>query len=406
MSERVVVTGMAGLCPLGMDWPTVKSGLQSLKSAIKVFDDWGKVKGLSTRLGAPVEGFSIPSNYPRKKIRSMGRVSLLAARATELAIENSGLTQDEISNPRTGLVYGSTYPSPAETGQVASRLIGGSMEGLSGSEYLKTMSHTCVINLGQFFHILGRVIPVCSACTSGSQSIGVAYEAIKYGNQSVMLAGGADELHFAAAAVFNIMFATSTRNHEPTKTPRPFDINRDGLVVGEGASTLVLESLSHAKKRDANILGELIGFASCCDGEHVVSPSANGMKQVMSLALENAQISAGQVGYINAHATGTKVGDIAESLAMSACLGNQTPISSLKSYMGHTLGACGALEAWICLHCLNEGWLPPTINLDQIDPDCAPLNYLTKITEKQVDIIMSNNFAFGGINTSLMFKKF
>ena len=406
MSERVVVTGMAGLCPLGMDWPTVKSGLQSLKSAIKVFDDWGKVKGLSTRLGAPVEGFSIPSNYPRKKIRSMGRVSLLAVRATELAIENSGLTQDEISNPRTGLVYGSTYPSPAEMGQVASRLIGGSMEGLSGSEYLKTMSHTCVINLGQFFHILGRVIPVCSACTSGSQSIGVAYEAIKYGNQSVMLAGGADELHFAAAAVFNIMFATSTRNDEPTKTPRPFDINRDGLVVGEGASTLVLESLSHAKKRDANILGELIGFASCCDGEHVVSPSANGMKQVMSLALENAQISAGQVGYINAHATGTKVGDIAESLAMSACLGNQTPISSLKSYMGHTLGACGALEAWICLHCLNEGWLPPTINLDQIDPDCAPLNYLTKITEKQVDIIMSNNFAFGGINTSLMFKKF
>jgi len=406
MSERVVVTGMAGICPLGMDWPTVKSGLQSLKSAIKVFDDWGKVKGLSTRLGAPVEGFSIPSNYPRKKIRSMGRVSLLAARATELAIENSGLTQDEISNPRTGLVYGSTYPSPAEMGQVASRLIGGSMEGLSGSEYLKTMSHTCVINLGQFFHILGRVIPVCSACTSGSQSIGVAYEAIKYGNQSVMLAGGADELHFAAAAVFNIMFATSTRNDEPTKTPRPFDINRDGLVVGEGASTLVLESLSHAKKRDANILGELIGFASCCDGEHVVSPSANGMKQVMSLALENAQISAGQVGYINAHATGTKVGDIAESLAMSACLGNQTPISSLKSYMGHTLGACGALEAWICLHCLNEGWLPPTINLDQIDPDCAPLNYLTKITEKQVDIIMSNNFAFGGINTSLMFKKF
>ncbi|HIF59707.1 MAG TPA: beta-ketoacyl-ACP synthase [Rhodospirillales bacterium] len=406
MSERVVVTGMAGLCPLGMDWPTVKSGLQSLKSAIKVFDDWGKVKGLSTRLGAPVEGFSIPSNYPRKKIRSMGRVSLLAARATELAIENSGLTQDEISNPRTGLVYGSTYPSPAEMGQVASRLIGGSMEGLSGSEYLKTMSHTCVINLGQFFHILGRVIPVCSACTSGSQSIGVAYEAIKYGNQSVMLAGGADELHFAAAAVFNIMFATSTRNNEPTKTPRPFDINRDGLVVGEGASTLVLESLSHAKKRDANILGELIGFASCCDGEHVVSPSANGMKQVMSLALENAQISAGQVGYINAHATGTKAGDIAESLAMSACLGNQTPISSLKSYMGHTLGACGALEAWICLHCLNEGWLPPTINLDQIDPDCAPLNYLTKITEKQVDIIMSNNFAFGGINTSLMFKKF
>ena len=187
MSERVVVTGMAGLCPLGMDWPTVKSGLQSLKSAIKVFDDWGKVKGLSTRLGAPVEGFSIPSNYPRKKIRSMGRVSLLAARATELAIENSGLTQDEISNPRTGLVYGSTYPSPAEMGQVASRLIGGSMEGLSGSEYLKTMSHTCVINLGQFFHILGRVIPVCSACTSGSQSIGVAYEAIKYGNQKKVI---------------------------------------------------------------------------------------------------------------------------------------------------------------------------------------------------------------------------
>jgi len=321
----------------------------------------------------------------------MGRVSLLAARATELAIDNSGLIQDDISNPKTGLVYGSTTASPPAIGQFATQLYSGSTDGLHGSEYLKTMSHTCVINLAQFFQITGRVLPVCS---------------VKYGKQSVMLAGGADELHFAAAAVFNIMFATSTRNHEPNKTPRPFDLHRDGLVVGEGASTLVLESLSHARKRDANILGELIGFASSCDGEHIVSPSAKGMKQVMSLALENAQISADQVGYINAHATGTTVGDKAESLATNACLGNRVPISSLKSYMGHTLGACGALEAWICLHCLNEGWLPPTINLDQIDPDCAPLNYLTKVTEKQVDIIMSNNFAFGGINTSLMFKKF
>ena len=194
-------------------------------------------------------------------------------------------------------------------------------------------------------------------------------------------------------------------NDTPHLTPRPFDVHRDGLVVGEGAATLILESLPHAQQRGANILAEIVGFATNCEGSHVVTPSPEGMESVMRQALTDAGLAPGQIDYVNAHATATEVGDIAETQATAACFGRPVPISSLKSYMGHTLGACGAIEAWICIQLLREGWLPPTIHLDQVDPRCAPLDYLTEVREARLEHIMSNNFAFGGINTSLIFKR-
>jgi len=407
MTRRVVVTGMAGLCPLGGDWETIKAKLLAKTSAVSVQPDWEGVDGLRTRLAATVPGFACPLHYPRKKIRTMGRVALMATRATELALEAAEFQETAaLTDGRTGISYGSTSGSPPAIQDFAEQLtLHRTLSGITGAQFIQYMSHTCAANLGQFFEVKGRIVPTCSACTAGSQGIGYAYEAIKYGRQEVMIAGGADELHIASAAVFDIIYATSTRNDRPDQTPRPFDADRDGLVAGEGAATLILESLEHAQGRGAPILAEIAGFATNCDGTHMVNPSAQGMQKVMTMALADANLSPDAIDYVNAHATATEVGDIAESQATAACFKRRIPISSLKSYMGHTFGACGAIEAWLCIEMMHDGWLAPTLNLDRVDPRCAPLDYLTEIRAWQPTYIMSNNFAFGGVNTSLIFKR-
>jgi 3-oxoacyl-[acyl-carrier-protein] synthase II len=407
MTRRVVVTGMAGLCPLGVTWDEVKAKLLAKTSGIGTKPEWGAVDGLQTRLAAEIQDFQRPKHYPRVKIRTMGRVALLATRATELALDAAGILESpDLTDGTTGIAYGSTSGS-ASAIQLFVEQIGmhHTLTGVTGATFLQSMSHTCSVNLAQFFEVKGRIIPTCSACTAGSQGIGYAYETIKYGQQDVMIAGGAEELHVLGAAVFDIMFATSKRNADPNRTPRPFDVDRDGLVPGEGAATLVLESLEHAERRGTPILAEVVGFATNCDGAHVVNPSLAGMKRVMDLALKDAALTPDQIGYINAHATATEVGDIAETHATAKCFKRLMPISSLKSYMGHTFGACGAIEAWLCIHMMREGWVAPTINLDRVDPRCAPLDYVTDSRECRAQYIMSNNFAFGGINTSLIFKR-
>jgi 3-oxoacyl-[acyl-carrier-protein] synthase II len=370
--------------------------------------EWDAYEGLDTRLGAPVPDFAVPAHYPRKKVRSMGRVALMATRATELALADAGLTgADVVTNGMTGLAYGSTSGSPpAMEIYAANFYVKHSIKGIAGTDYLQFMSHTCAANLAQFFGITGRVIPTCSACTAGSQGIGYAYEAIVSGRQTVMVAGGAEEMHAVNAAVFDVMFATSKRNHEPDRTPRPFDRHRDGLVVGEGAGTFVLEELEHARARGARIYAELVGFGTNGDGTHITNPDVRGMQTVMELALKDAGLAPGDVGYVNAHGTATEAGDIAESEATYRVFGDRVPISSLKSFLGHTLGAGGALEAWISIMMLREDWFAPTLNLDEPDPRCAPLDYVRGAPrELRVEHVMSNNFAFGGVNTSLIFTR-
>jgi 3-oxoacyl-[acyl-carrier-protein] synthase II len=202
------------------------------------------------------------------------------------------------------------------------------------------------------------------------------------------------------------MFATSKRNDEPHRTPRPFDTTRDGLVVGEGAATLVLEELEHAQQRGARILAEIVGYATNCDGVHITNPDATGMRRVMELALEDAGLEAAAIAYVNAHGTATEAGDIAETRATHEVFGAGVPVSSLKSFFGHTLGACGAIEAWLTIEMMREGWLAPTLNLEVVDPRCAPLDYVRSPgREASVPFAMSNNFAFGGINTSLIIRR-
>jgi len=268
------------------------------------------------------------------------------------------------------------------------------------------MGHTAPVNLGVFLGVTGRIITTSSACTSGSQGIGYGYETIRAGHQRSMIAGGAEELCVTEVAVFDTLFATSVRNDAAETTPRPFDVDRDGLVLGEGAGTLILEELEHARSRGAPIYAEIVGFGTNSDGCHVTQPNAKTMQVAMELALADAHLPPSAIGYINAHGTGTQHGDIAESLATRNVCGNHVPVSSLKSYMGHTLGACGALEAWMTIEMMRCAWFAPTINLATVDPSCAELDYIIDEGRRLVcEYVMSNNFAFGGINTSLIFRR-
>jgi 3-oxoacyl-[acyl-carrier-protein] synthase II len=405
--RRVAVTGMAGLCALGADWASVRAGLRGGKSGITCVPAFAEVAGLRTRLGAPV-AFERPAEWPRKAVRSMGRVALLAAGASEAALAAAGLRgSPSLGDGTTGIAYGSTSGSPPDMVSYARAFgVDRSAKGVTPTEYLRSMSHTCAANLASFFGVRGRVIPTPSACTSGSQAIGLGYEAIRFGRAEAMICGGAEELHPIQAAVFDLLFAASTRNETPQTTPRPFDADRDGLVVGEGAATLVLEEWERARARGAPLLAEVVGFGTNCDGGHLTAPDTDGMEAVMRLGLADAGLAPADVDYVNAHATATEQGDRAESEATRRVFGSRVPVSSLKGHLGHTLGACGALEAWLTVEMLREGWLAPTLNLARPDPACAELDYVMggprAATARHA---ASHNFAFGGVNTALVFRR-
>jgi len=404
--KRVVVTGMSAITALGQDWNTFRNALNEGENAVVNMQQWDSIEGLNTRLAAPVLDFEKPKHYKRQKVRSMGRVSLMSTLATERALEQAALLESSaITDGSTGVAYGSSTGSTAPIVPFGNLMQTGEMKGVTATSYLQMMAHTTAVNIGVFFGTQGRTITTSSACTSGAQGIGYAYEAIKFGKQKVMIAGGAEELCITGAAVFDTLFATSIKNNSPKQTPRPFDKDRDGLVIGEGACTLILEELEHAQARGANILAELVGFGTNADGLHVTQPTKETMAKAMELALEDAQLPSQSIGYVNAHGTSTDRGDIAETNATYDVLG-RVPISSLKSYLGHTLGACGAIEAWASINMMNENSFAPTINLDAVDDECAELDYIVgKARTIDTDYVMTNNFAFGGINSSLIFRR-
>lgn len=408
MTRRVVITGVGLASPIGNDFETIADALKQQRHGIVTMPQWEEFQGLRTRLAGLVTGLDLEKRYPRKKVRTMGRVALLSTYATDEAVQDAGLTPGELEDKQTGIAYGSTHGSSTAQEKFCSALFAThSLKGLEGSTYLKFMSHTCAANLAQYFGTKGRIIPTSSACTSGSQAIGYGYEAIRNGQQDIMLCGGAEEMHFTHAVIFDIMYATSVRyNDQPELGSRPYDKDRDGLVVAEGAGTVVLESLERAQQRGAHIYAEVIGYGTNCDGSHVVTPSAEGMGAVIELALQDAAISAPEIDYINAHGTGTEAGDIAESQAVYKVMGDRVPLSSTKSYTGHTLGACGSIEAIFCLAMLRDQFVSCQRNLLAIDERCAPLTFLRGDTrDADLRTVMSNNFAFGGINTSLIFRR-
>ncbi|MCG6354849.1 beta-ketoacyl-ACP synthase, partial [Vibrio alginolyticus] len=394
MSRRVVVTGMSGVTAFGNDWQSVEPKLRDCQNATQYMPSYEQYDGLNTKLAAPILDFELPKHYKRKQVRGMGRVSKLATVATENALSQAGLIgNDVLTNGQTGIAYGSSTGSTDAIGAFGVMLNEKTTKAITATTYVQMMPHTTAVNVGLFFGLKGRVIPTSSACTSGSQAIGYAYEAIKHGYQTVMVAGGAEELCPTESAVFDTLFATSLKNEDPKSTPRPYDSDRDGLVIGEGAGTLVLEEYEHAVARGAKIYAEIIGFASNCDAAHVTQPQMETMQICMEMALQNAGIPSEKIDYVSAHGTATDRGDIAESNATANALG-KVPISSLKSYFGHTLGACGAIEAWLGLEMMHTGWFNPTLNLKNLDEQCGDLDYIAgQGRELDVKYLMSNNFA-------------
>lgn len=405
--HRVVVTGVGAHSPVGSTWEEVEATLRAGKNRIRHMEAWDVYEGLNTRLGGPVSHFEKPEHYTRKKTRSMGRVSLMATSASEIALEDAGLLGDDIlTSGRVGIAYGSSSGSTDAISDFANMLLNHTLDGITATTYIRMMGHTAAVNVGVFFGLKGRIVNTSVACASGSQGIGYAYEFIRDGKQDVMLAGGGEELCPTQAAVFDTLYATSTRNDSPATTPQPFDEERDGLVIGEGACTLILERRDRAIARGAKIYAEIVGYDTNSDGAHVTQPTAATMQSVMEMALDDADLSPDAIGYVCAHGTATDRGDIAESQATFGVFGERMPISALKSYTGHTLGACGALESWVAIEMMNHGWFMPTVNLNKIDKRCATLDYITGSgRDLDVEYVMNNNFAFGGINTSLIFKR-
>lgn len=404
--KRVVITGMAGITSLGQTADEIFGAFTQGKNGVRYMPDWEQYGDLNTRLGAPVLHFELPSHFNRKTTRGMGRVAVMSVVTAENALNDAKLTNHPIlTSGQTGVAFGSSAGSVDATAEMVEFIQTRNERKINATTYIRMMSHTSAVNMTVHFGLKGLTLPTSSACTSGSMAIGQAYEAIKYGKQTVMLAGGAEEFSSASSAVFDVLFATSTKNDTPQSTPRPFDKDRDGLVIGEGSACLVLEEYEHAKARGATIYAEIIGYGSNTDGAHVTRPESEQMGQCMRLSLLDAGILTDDIDYVNAHGTATEQGDIAETTATARVLGKK-PISSLKSYFGHTLGACGAIEAWLSIEMMNRGVFIPTLNLQNIDERCGDLDYIVN-EPRQLDarVIMSNNFAFGGINTSLIFKK-
>ena len=405
MTRRVVVTGMGAVSPLGGDIEASFTRLKVFENCVQALPELAEYKGLSTHLGCRTV-FTRPTSWTRKTTRTMGDVAMYALAATEQAVAQAGLEDADLQSGRTGVAYGSCSGSVPPLLDFHSMIQTKEVAGVTSGTYIKLMPQTAACNISVYFKTHGRLMPTGTACTSGSLAIGSAAELIRWGVQDVMIAGGAEEFSPTQVAVFDTLYATSVRNDAPHATPAPYDADRDGLVIGDGAATFILEEYEHARARGASILAEVVGFAETTDGTHVTNPNAETMASALVGALRDAGLDASAVGYVSGHGTATKAGDVAETAATRAAFGRAVPISSIKSYTGHTLGACGSLEAAMLVKSLQTGWYPPTLNLRRVDPACAELDYVVGDGRTpDIEYAMSNNFAFGGVNTSLIFRR-
>nr|WP_320050705.1 beta-ketoacyl synthase N-terminal-like domain-containing protein [uncultured Desulfuromonas sp.] len=405
--NRVVITGMGAVSPFGATVADLLSGLYEGRSAVAYYEELRQVQGLRSLVASRVQGID-PKQIARKHRRSMSNMSIYATLAAGEALQQAGIDEALCASGDLGVAVGSTVGSTEVTEAFfADYFTDHSLERMKSTLFFQMMNHTCASNIAQTFNIAGRLLAPSAACATGSQAIGYGYEMIAHGSQQMMLCGGADELHPLTCATFDVMHAASIAyNDQPHLTPRPFSAERDGMVCGEGSGVLVLESLDSAQRRGANIFGEVIGFATVSDPGNIANPDARVMATCIRKALESAAIDASSVDYVNAHATATEQGDIAESQAIAEVFEHSVAVSSLKGHLGHTMAASGALETIATVDMLNQGKVVPTLHLDQVDRRCAKLNYIKQLCGKGLGIALKNNFALGGVNTSLVLRRY
>ena len=409
MERRVVITACSAITPIGRSKAEILHNLTHGISGVKVLrEDEVLTAHIHSKVFGTVD-YPIEYDFKRQHRKTMGPVAYYACQVTKEALEASGLDEAFITSGRLGVAFGSTHGSPTVQRSIYKTLFSKSGAGLSSIgavDYLKSMVHTTAVNITKMFGITGRVISSSTACTTSSQSIGYGYEMIKFGMQDAMICGGADEYDATTVAVFDNLLACSTAfNDTPNLTPRPFDEKRDGLVVAEGAGAVLLEAYDHAKARGATILAEVIGFSCNNNGGDLILPNINGIKETIRIALADAKIAAEAVDIVCAHATGTKMGDVIEAQAIHHHYGNRAAVVGLKSYMGHTMGSCGVIETIIMTHLMAGGFIVPTLNLDEVDERCAMIRHVRAVEDTPIRITAIQNFAFGGVNTNLIIKK-
>jgi len=404
--KRVVITGIGAVSPLGPDVQSLILGIEEGRSAVRRMDGWDDYKGLRSLVGAPAKLINEKA-IPRTSRRSMGRMSIFSVQAAEQAIADSGINLKLLSSGRIGCIIGSTTGSAESLNDTFETMLPEKdLTKLTAMKFFQCVSHTAAMNVAQYLGITGYVMATSAACASALQALGTGYDLIRLGKQDAVLCGGAEDLHPTVTASFDILYATSTGyNNEPEKTPRPFDEKRDGLVCGEGSGILLLEDYEHALKRNAKIYAEIIGYHTCGSGVHVSQSCKDSMTACFRLALADARIQAKEVDYINAHATSTIHGDREEAEAIRDVFGGSVPVSSLKGYMGHTLGASGAIELIASLIMMEKSCIYPTRNLESVGPDCGGIFHVTEKLTRNIDILVKNAFAFGGINASIVCKK-
>ncbi|MHB8917903.1 MAG: beta-ketoacyl-ACP synthase II [Desulfocucumaceae bacterium] len=411
MGSRVVVTGMSVVSPLGVDLESFWSNIVAGKSGVGPITRFDAT-GYSTRIAAEVKDFA-PENYmDRKEARRMDRFTQFGVAATKIALEHAAIDMNSVDRDRVGVILGSGIGG-LETLEEQHKVLLNKGSGRVSPLFIPMM----IANMGPAQIAIingfrGCNLITTSACASSNNAICDSYRLLQRGQADVIIAGGTEApITPMAVAGFCSMKAMSTRNDFPEGASRPFDSERDGFVIGEGAGFLVLETLEHAQKRGATIYGEVVGYGSSCDAYHITAPDPEGRGAAMSMkhAMEDAGLAPEDVDYINAHGTATQLGDKLETLAIKNVFGQyayRLAVGSTKSMTGHLLGAAGGLEAVVCLMAMQRGVIPPTINLKSPDPECD-LDYIpNQARNAVVNVAVSNSFGFGGHNVTLIFKKF
>jgi 3-oxoacyl-[acyl-carrier-protein] synthase II len=409
--QRVVVTGLGAITPIGHSVPEFWESALAGRSGVKVITEFD-TSAYPTKIAALIRGFD-PSDYmDRKQARRMSRFSQLAVAAAREAIQDACLDLEKEDRERCGVLLGCAIGGLDDTEATVKKML--TKGGMRVSPFFIVMMppNLAAFQVAYTYGFLGYNNTVATACAAGTQAIGEAAEVIRRGDADVMITGGTEAgMCELGLAVFCVGRAYSTRNDEPEKASRPFDRDRDGFVGGEGCGIIVLESLAHAKRRGARIYCEVLGYGASNDAYHLIAPdpTGSGAARAMRAALRRAGIPPEAVDYVNAHGTGTPLGDPAETNAMKQVFGEHAyklAISSTKSMIGHLWGAAGAVEGIATIKAIETGWVHPTINLDNPDPECD-LDYVPNVARQmQVDIAMSNNFGLGGQNASIIFARY
>ncbi|TRO81881.1 beta-ketoacyl-[acyl-carrier-protein] synthase family protein [Desulfuromonas acetexigens] len=405
--KRVVVTGLGAVSPYGAGMELFTDSLRAGRGAVRPVPELAAIQGLRARVAALVPELDAKI-IPRKFRRSMTSMSVFAYLACREALARAGLGEEECRGGRLGIVLGSTVGSIAASESFfADFFVDRSLERMKSGLFFQIMNHSCAANVAQALGIAGRILAPAAACSTGCQAIGYGAETIALGKQDWLLCGGADEFHPLTAATFDVMNAGSARyNDDPERTPRPFDRGRDGVVCAEGCGILLLESLDSALARGAEILAEVTGFATLSAPSNIANPDAEAIARCMTAALADAGVTAADIDYVNAHATGTDLGDRAEAESIYRLFGDRVPVSSLKGHIGHAMAASGSLELAACVAMLGDGRLIPTRNLDRVDPECAPIRHVRGLEAAPVNTILKNNFALGGVNSSIVLRRY